>query len=89
MESIVLILAQMGVQVNKTFLNHLREHKHGFRVLDVSSLSNDESEKDEDTDDCPEEEDKDERGKKDTRKKREKDRAVNLTKYLQYVTASD
>jgi len=79
----------MEVQVNKLFLEQLTEHRHGFRVLDVSSLESNMVIKPE-TDSGEDIEDEDDKDKKeDSRKKREKQRAANLTKYLQYVTASD
>lgn len=81
--------------MNKLFLDQLNEFRHGFRVLDVTSLdtntppvNTDKNEDDLDFEEDPKERDDLDKDK-DSVKKRDKRRARDITKYLQYVTASD
>lgn len=79
----------MVAVVNKLFLEQLNEYRHGFKVLDISSLDDIKS-VDYDSDGKEEKDEQDDKDRKDdSRKKREKRRALNLTKYLQYVNAAD
>lgn len=77
-------------EVNKLFLEQLNEYRHGFKVLDVTSLDDIKTcDYDSDGEEEKGEKDSAQDTKTDRRKKREKHRALNLTKYLQYITAAD
>ena len=84
-------LQQEILAVNKKFLEVLNEDRFGFRVLDLSTWDDDDSKDVEAQSDCGEDiETRDAVNKKrDKRIKKDRQRARNLTKYLQYVAASD
>lgn len=71
--------------MNKKFLECLQERQNTFQLLDLSI--EDEKENEEELDDQPKDED-DEASDEDLKPKT-KFKADALTKYLQYVTASD
>ena len=78
--------------MNKLFLEVLNEDRFGFRVIDPSMWDKDkESDDPEPQTDCGSDLDTRDSSdkKKDRRIKKDRQKARNLTKYLQYVTASD
>lgn len=85
-------LMQEILAVNKKFLEVLNEDRFGFRVLDTSVWNHDEEDDPvQPESDCGSDiETRDAVNKKrDKRIKKDRQRARNLTKYLQYVAASD
>lgn len=84
-------MTQEILAVNKKFLEVLKEDRFGFRVLDPYIWDQDESNDPVAQSDCGADlETRDAVDKKkDKRIKKDRQRARNLTKYLQYVAASD
>ena len=84
-------LTQEILAVNKKFVEVLKEDRFGFRVLDPSIWDQDDSDDPVAQSDCGavlETRDAVDK-KRDKRIKKDRQRARNLTKYLQYVAASD